>query len=170
VAIISGRAIKRALLYLFASYVFAPVYAAVATATVTAEITSTITVRTINGLVFGSLASGPSTGTLVLSPGGARSTTGGVTVNTAITGSPAAFDIQGDSAATYSITFPAAVILSNGSPNTMVVDNFTSSPTSTGMLDASGQQTLYVGGTLNVGSNQAFGTYSGSLEVIVDYN
>jgi len=165
-----GKATKQVLIYLLASLSYAPAYAAVATATVTAEITSTVTVRTINGLVFGSLSSGTSTGTLVLSPGGSRTTTGGVTVNTAITGNPAAFDVQGDPSATYSVTFPAAVILSNSSPNTMVVDNFTSSPTPTGVLDASGQQTMFVGATLNVGSNQPYGTYSGLLEVTFDYN
>jgi hypothetical protein len=164
------RMIKQIFIIFLVLCSYAPAYAAVATATVTADITTTITVRTINGLVFGSLSSGPSAGTLVLSPGGARTTTGGVNVNTAIIGSPAAFDVQGDPNGTYSVSFPAAVILSNGSPNTMVVDNFTSSLTPDGRLDASGQQTMFVGATLNVGSNQAFGTYSGSLTVTVDYN
>ena len=155
---------------LLALSVTVPAYAATATATVTADITSTMTVRTINGLVFGALAAGAEAGTLMLSAGGARTTTGGVTVNRAIAGSPATFDIQGDPNATYSITFPAAVVMTNGSPNSMVVDKFTSSPEATGVIDASGQQTLFVGGTLNVNSNQAFGTYSGELTVTVDYN
>ncbi|NCF37476.1 MAG: DUF4402 domain-containing protein, partial [Gammaproteobacteria bacterium] len=29
---------------------------------------------------------------------------------------------------------------------------------------------LFVGGTLNVGSNQGFGSYSGIMSVTVDYN
>lgn len=161
---------SQCLVFLLASGVAVPVSAATATATVTADITSTITVRTVSGLVFGAIASNAEAGTLTLSAGGVRTTTGGVTVNSAIAGVPATFDIQGDPNATYSITFPAAVVMDNGSPNSMVVDKFTSSPETTGVIDAGGQQTLFVGGRLNVNSNQAFGTYSGELNVTVDYN
>ena len=164
------KTVKQSFVLLLALSMYVPVYAATATATATADITSTITVRTINGLIFGDISSGAEAGTLALSPGGVRTTTGGVTVNRAIAGSPAAFDVQGDPNATYSITFPAAVIMSNGTPNTMVIDKFTSSPETTGVIDASGQQTLFVGATLNVNSNQSFGTYSGELTVTVDYN
>jgi hypothetical protein len=161
---------KKAFVLLLGVSICVPVYAATATATATANITSTMTVRTINGLFFGDLSAGAESGTLELSPGGTRTTTGGVTVNSAIAGSPAAFDVQGDPNSTYSITFPAAIVMSNGSPNSMVVDKFTSLPEATGVIDASGQQTLYVGATLNVDSNQAFGTYSGELNVTVDYH
>jgi len=164
------KTFKQIFIFLLVIGVCVPASAVVATATVTADITSTITVGTINGLKFGDIAYGATAGTLTLSSGGVRTTTGGVTVNTAIAGSPAAFDVQGDPNATYSITFPAAVIMTNGSPNTMVVDNFTSLPETTGVIDASGQQTLFVGATLNVNSNQSFGTYSGELTVTVDYN
>lgn len=164
------KATKQSFVLLLALSACVPVYAATATATATANITSTLTVRTINGLFFGDLSSSAESGTLALSPGGIRTTTGGVTVNRAIAGSPAAFDIQGDPDSTYAITFPAAVIMTNGSPNSMVVDKFTSLPELTGVMDASGQQTLYVGATLNVDSHQAFGTYSGELNVTVDYN
>ena len=155
---------------LLALSVYVPAFAAIATATATANITNTITVRTINGIFFGDISSSAEAGTLILSAGGVRVTTGGVNVNRAIAGRPATFDIQGDPNATYSVTFPAAVIMTNGSPNSMVIDKFTSSPDTTGVIDASGQQTLYVGATLNVNSNQAFGSYSGELTVTVDYN
>lgn len=147
-----------------------PANAAVATATVIANVTSTIMVTTINGLVFGDISSGTQAGTLALSPSGVRTATGGVTVNTAIAGNSAAFDVQGDPNASYSVTFPAAVIMSNGSPNTMVVDSFTYSPNATNVIDASGQMTIFVGATLNVNSNQAFGSYSGLLNVTIEYN
>jgi len=38
------------------------------------------------------------------------------------------------------------------------------------VIDASGQQTLYVGGTLNVDSHQSFGSYAGELMISVDYH
>jgi len=165
-----GMAVKQVFVILLSLSMCLSVQAATASATATANITSTLTVRTINGLFFGDISSSPEAGTLELSPGGIRTTTGGVTVNRAIAGSPATFDVQGDPNATYSVTFPAAVIMSNGSPNSMVVDKFTSLPETTGVMDASGQQTLYVGGTLNVDSNQAFGSYAGELVISVDYH
>lgn len=165
-----GRVVSQALVVLLTSATCLSANAVTASATATANITSTLTVRTINGMFFGDLSSGAEAGTIELSPSGIRTTTGGVTVNRAIAGSPAAFDVQGDPNSTYSITFPAAVIMSNGSPNSMVVDKFTSLPEASGVIDASGQQTLFVGGTLNVDSNQSFGSYSGELIISVDYH
>jgi hypothetical protein len=52
----------------------------------------------------------------------------------------------------------------------MVVDTFNYSPNTTNVIDASGQLMLYVGATLNVKSNQSFGSYSGELNVTIDYN
>jgi hypothetical protein len=54
----------------------------------------------------------------------------------------------------------------------MTVDNFTSTPTTSGTLSAAGAQTIDVGATLNVGANQAAGTYvSGTpFSVTVNYN
>jgi len=157
------------IILLLSTVMLLPVQAEIATATARANITSTLTVRTINGLFFGDIGASAEAGTLELSPSGVRTTTGGVTVNRAIAGRPATFDVQGDPDSTYSITFPAAIIMSNGSPNSMVVDKFTSFPQTSGVMDASGQQTLYIGGTLNVGSHQAFGEYKGELVISVDY-
>lgn len=147
-----------------------PAGAAVATATVSVDITSTIIVTTVNGLVFGDISSSAQAGTLALSPAGVRTATGGVTVNTAIAGSSAAFNIQGDPNASYSVSFPGSLVMTNGSPNSMVVDNFTYSPNTTSVIGPGGQTTLYVGATLNVNSNQAFGAYTGLLNVTIDYN
>jgi len=49
------------------------------------------------------------------------------------------------------------VVLNGSEGNSMVVDNFTSLPAASGLTDTDGKQTLYVGGTLNVGSNQESG-------------
>lgn len=144
--------------------------AATAIATVEANIVSTISITERNGLGFGDISSSAVAGTVVMAPSGTRTTTGGVTINFAIAGSAAAFDIVGDANASYAITLPVSVVLSDASSNTMVVDSFTSSPTPSGVLDGSGQQTLYVGATLNVGANQPFGSYSGLMSVTVEYN
>lgn len=147
-----------------------PVLAATAIANVQANIIITIGMTTRNGLVFGDISAGATAGTVVLTPTGARTATGGTSINTTTAGNPATFDIQGTPNASFSITLPASVILSDTASHTMTVDNFASSPTPSGVLDGSGQQALLVGATLNVSANQAFGSYSGQMSVTVDYN
>lgn len=146
------------------------VEAATSSATVNANIISTINISTRNGLLFGDIASSSVAGSVILSTNGSRTTTGGATVNSSGSGSPATLDISGDANASFSITLPVSITLSDGSSNSMVVDNFTSSPSPAGVLDSSGKQSLFVGATLNVSSNQPFGSYSGLMSVTVDYN
>ena len=162
----------KALLFLFASSLYLPAHAAVATANVTANIISTISItnQSLSGLVFGDISASSVAGTVVLTPGGSRTSTGGVTVNTTTAASPAAFDVQGDANASYAITLPISVVLTGSTSGSMVVDNFSSSPSAAGLLDGSGTQTLFVGASLNVGSNQAFGSYTGLMAVTVAFN
>jgi len=149
---------------------YTPAQAVTAVATINVNIISTLTLSTLNGLIFGDISSSSIAGTILMTPGGARTATGGANINTSVAGSPAKFDVLGDANASYSISLPVSVILSDTASHTMLVDNFTSSPTPSGVLDGSGQQTLFVGARLNVGSNQAFGAYSGQMSVTVDYN
>lgn len=158
------------LLFWCASAVYAPTQAAVATATVNANVIASIGITSLSGLSFGDISASGIAGTIVMSPDGTRTATGGTTFNSAVAGNPATFDIQGEANSTYSILLPASISLTDASSNNMVVDNFTSVPTPAGVLDGSGQQTLLVGATLNIGSNQAFGSYSGIMSVTVVYN
>lgn len=144
--------------------------AATAIATVDATIINTLGIATTAGLGFGDISAGAVAGTVVMTPAGVRSATGGATLNTATGASAAGFDLTGTPNATFSITLPASSVLSDGGVNTMLVDNFTSSPSSSGVLDSSGKMTVYVGATLNIRSNQAVGAYSGQMTVTVDYN
>ncbi len=146
-----------------------PLHAATAVATVDASIISTLSIATRTGLGFGDISAGVVSGSVVMTPAGTRTSTGGASVNTATAASAASFDLTGTPNASFTITLPASVVLSDGT-NSMLVDNFTSSPTPTGVLDGSGQQTLYVGATLNVEANQPFGDYSGQMAVTVEYN
>lgn len=110
-------------------------------------------------------------GSVVLSPGGARSATGAVELIASGPGTPAQYVVSGDPNLTYAISLPAdgTVALTSGA-NTMPVNSFTSSPGLTGTLGGGGTQALAVGATLSVGSAQAGGTYSGSFDVTVIYN
>jgi len=124
---------------------------------------------------FGNVAVSTAAGTVVLAPAGSRTKTGGVTLPaTAGTVTAASFTVTGTPNYTYAITLPstATTITRGGGTETMTVDNWSSSPATTGTLSSGGSETLTVGGTLNVGGSQVAGTYvSGtSFNVIVNYN
>jgi hypothetical protein len=147
-----------------------PLWAGSVTAPVTARIVSTVNLITLSGMKFGEISASSMPGTIVLEPGGARTSTQGATLNSAVPGGPASFEVIGDPSATYIITLPVAVTLSSANGESMEVDQFTSLPSATGQLDGGGRQTLYVGGTLNVNANQLYGNYSGVMSVTVEYN
>ncbi len=155
---------------LFASSAFAQV---TASATASATIVTPIAITNDVDMNFGNLAVNASVGTVVLTPAGVRSATGGVSFLAATPGTitAASFTVTGLAAATYSITLPAAALTINSGANSMTVDTWTSSPTPTGTLTG-GTETLTVGATLNVGASQAAGTYiSGTpFDVTVNYN
>ena len=140
------------------------------TATVTANIISTASLTNRTGLVFGDIASSNVAGTVVVNPDGSSLGTGGARINSTVSSGPAVFEVQGDPNAVYAITLPVNVVMTAPAGHTMVVDDFASLPTDTGLTDAGGQQLLFVGGRLNVGSNQVFGSYSGLMTVTIEYN
>lgn len=84
-------------------------------------------------------------------------------------GGAASFDLTGSPNATYQITLPAdgQVTLTGSQGGSMTLSSFTSSPSGQGQLSSVGTQTLYVGATIAIGSNQAPGTYSGTINVTV---
>ena len=111
-------------------------------------------------------------GTVVLTPGGSRSVTSGVTLPAGSTGvSAAIFTVTGDGNRTYAITLPSSdvTLTHSGNSATMTVNTFTSNPSGTGTLSG-GTQTLNVGATLNVAVGQLPGVYSGQYTVMVNYN
>jgi len=146
------------------------VFAASITAPVSARIVSTVNLLTLRGMQFGEVTGSHMPGTIVLEPGGARTSTQGATLNSAVPGWPASFEIIGDTLSTFIITLPVSVTLSSASGENMEVNQFTSLPSATGQLDGGGRQTLFVGGTLNVNANQLYGNYSGVMSVTVEYN
>lgn len=164
------RLVLALLFSLYASVVQLPAYSATATATVTVNVISTIGLNNLSGMVFGDISSSASAGIVLLNTSGSRIATGGVTINSAVPGGAATFDVIGDPNASYAITLPTSVVLTNPSGNSMLVDNFTSTPVFYGLLDAGGRQSLQVGARLNVTNNQVFGAYTGLMSVTVEYN
>jgi len=153
----------------FSSVTFAQVGA---TATATATIVSPIAITKNVDMNFGNVAVSSTAGTVILTPAGARSATGGVTLPATVgTVSAAAFTVTGTTGYTYTIAITGSPLTVTSGGNTMTVNAFTYTPTSPATL-AAGNNALTVGATLNVGASQASGTYvSGTpFTVTVNYN
>lgn len=148
---------------------------ATGSATATGTIVTPISIVKVDDMNFGNVAvSATTAGTVVMTPAGGTSTTGGVTLPaTAGTVSAASFTVSGEGTYTYAITLPATdyTITHTIDASTMAVNTFTSTPTGTGALTA-GSQTLNVGATLNVDAGQSAGTYTNAtgFDVTVNYN
>lgn len=146
------------------------VQAATTTAVVEANIVSTINLVAQNGIVFGDIAASGIPGTVTIDTGGSRTTTGGATVNTSTSGTPAKFEVSGDPNAYFIITLPVSVVITSDAGDKMTVENFNSVPAGNGQIDASGKQNLFVGATMKVESFQPFGSYRGIMTTTIEYN
>ena len=145
-----------------------------ATATASSTIVTPIGITKTVDMNFGNVAINSTTaGTVVLAPAGTRTSTGGVTLPaTAGTVAAAEFNVTGANNYTFSITLPSTSHEIKSGSNTMSVTGFTSTPTPTGTLSATGSATVKVGATLHVSAGQAVGTYTSvtPFEVTVNYN
>ena len=145
------------------------------TATATATIVTPISIVNDFDMNFGNVAvQSTAGGTVVLTTGGVRSRTNGVTLPPAAPGTvtAASFTVSGEAGYTYTITLPSvAHPIKSGLVNTMTVTDFLSDPLTTGILTG-GTQTLNVGATLNVSAGQPAGLYVSptAFDVIVNYN
>ena len=144
------------------------VNAASTTTTIEANIVSTINIIAQNGVTFGDIGPSATPGTVSVDANGSRTTTGGVTITTSTAGLPAQFEVSGDPNSTYGISLPTSVVITSTAGDNMTVNNFNTA--ANGQLDAGGKQNLDVVATLNVGSFQAFGAYSGIMSATVEYN
>lgn len=155
---------------------FADKGTAIASATVIA--TPVVLTKTAD-LSFGRFATG-APGSITISTGGVRTVSGGVLPSSSdgATMTAATFVVSGASGAAYSITHGGTTALSRtAGPETMAMTKFsavtaanaTDGTAAGGTLNA-GTQSIYVGGTLTVGANQAAGAYTGTISVTVEYN
>ncbi len=122
---------------------------------------------------FKTVAASATAGTVVMAAtsGAALTPTGGVTV---VSGTPTAgkFTVTGEGTQVFTITLPTGAETLTGSVSgDITVDEWTCSEASlTTAALVGGTLVFYVGGTLNVGVEEVAGTYSGSFNIIVDYN
>jgi Mat/Ecp fimbriae major subunit len=121
---------------------------------------------------FKTVSASGTAGTVVMAAtsGAALTPTGGVTV---ISGTPTAgtFTVTGEGTQVFTITLPAGASTLTGSvAGTMTVDTWTCSEALTTAALVGGTLVFYVGGTLNVDADEVAGLYSGTFNIIVDYN
>jgi hypothetical protein len=152
------------------------------TATSTAAVIKPITLSVGQILNFGRFAGSAEAGTLTVTTDGARTSTGGVVESSVDAGlvKAATFNVVGENNATYAIDYTTtATVFTNGTSSedmtfTKITDlsasTITSDDITTGELNASGDQTIFVGGTLAVGIDQPKGAYAGDIVVAVEYN
>ena len=144
-------------------------------ATTTAVLVTPISIAKTTDMHFGTVAASSTAGTVVLDyangrtkTGGASLPTGGVAVTTAV------FTVTGQGSSGFSVAIPTLpVTLSNG-VQTMTVTNFLCDAGAATTLSG-GTKVLNVGATLNVGADQAAGTYTHAADatglfVTVNYN
>lgn len=133
-------------------------------------ISDTLAITKTADLIFGTIQSGSTQGTVTIGTDGVRSTTGGVTLSNTDVGHAASFDITTSSHGSFSISLPKRVTLT-GPGASMRANKFTSSPSSiTGNLNSNKKATLNIGATLGVSANQLPGDYSGTFNVIINAN
>lgn len=161
---------KKILAFSIVLFAFTAGAFAQATATATATIVAPITIARTADMSFGNIIADADGGTVVLVPAGTRTLNGLTSPSIQGTIANASFTVTGLDGATYSISLPATHTINSGG-NSMIVDTFSSDPSGTGLLTG-GTQILNVGATLNVGLNQAAGTYTNAagFTVTVNYN
>jgi hypothetical protein len=129
-------------------------------------------------LVFGKFAPGGG-GVVTVATDGARTTTGPILSISGSTPTAAKFDVAGDNSSTYGITWSGAAVLTDSvSTETMALSKIsdltaagaTTGEVSSGTLNGSGAQSIYLGGELTVGVAQPDGTYIGDVTATVEYN
>lgn len=154
-------------------------FAAAASTASTATVITPIAITKSVDLVFGKFARGAG-GSVTVSTSGARTATGAILSTVGSTPTAAKFDVTGDGASTYSITWSGATALTTGVGGvgeTMAlarISALTNAGATTGEVTSgtltSGAQSIYLGGTLTVGAAQVSGAYTGSVTATVEYN
>lgn len=144
-----------------------------ATATATATIITPISIEKKVDLNFGNIVANSTGGTVAIATDNTPTYNKVSAPSIPGTRTAASFEVKGFAGVTYAIQLPTTITLTrDGGKETMTVNNFVSNPNGTGLLSASGSQTVNVGATLNVGANQLAGTYKNTtdLKVTVNYN
>ncbi len=140
---------------------------------VTATVKKSLSIGKVSDLRFGSMFK-PSSGSYVATISGvtgalsASPTSAAGNLLTSATGA-ATYTIAGEPNATFSLSYPSTMTMTaGGSSLTATLSSATTTGTKT--MPVTGTMPLVIGGSITVGSAQAYGAYSGSFSVTVAYN
>jgi spore coat protein U-like protein len=142
------------------------------TAGVGVTIVAPLQVAKQGDLEFGGIIPASTSETVTLDVSGAREVTGGLTlVATFPAAVGARFMVRGGASALFNVALPGSTTLSRvgGGATDMAVTDFVSSTGPWGSLGADGTQQVVVGATLHVGADQPIGRYTGTFEVLIEY-
>jgi len=138
-----------------------------------AAIVEPIRIVAVNGLRFGQIARPSTIGTIVMSPLGVITATGGLLPSKAIvqtgTRGPGSFTITGDPNRAFRLILPIGSLILRSGTQIVRITAMSSNITGTPSLSATGSFALTVGATLLLGANQPIGTYSGTYTATVVY-
>lgn len=140
-----------------------------ATATGKALILLPLSITKLNDLDFGTVVSSSSSGTVsIAADGSGQSVTGGVTPVASGTATRAVFAGGGTAGQQVNIFLAPPANLSDGNGHSVGIS--LSLDNSLVTIDSTRAFSVGIGGTVNVGPNQADGTYSGTFTVLAQYN
>jgi len=125
-------------------------------------------IKILKSMEFGTIAADATLpGYVTIDPVTKTKTVGGGVYDFGGGDRPMHFDIRGDKGMPYTITLPSSVTLTSGA-SSMTLGNFTTDVPLVGVF-VSGMYHVNLGGTLQVAANQAPGTYSGLIDITVNY-
>ncbi len=171
------KKIAKSLTILIAGFLFCINASAQLTASssATAVIYSALSITNTQDLDFGVIIPSAAAGTVAMNAAGAVVLTN-VTAHPSSAPLPAVFHVVGEPNETYDIAITdPPVTLTGPAANTMTISAIVSNPAegvNTGLLSGAGVQDISIGGTLQVGINQAAGTYTNAnaITVTINYN
>jgi hypothetical protein len=143
-----------------------------ATSGATATIVQGAAVTKNTNLRFGALIPGILGGTVTVNTAGLRAYLGTMTFLSSVTApfSAANFSVLGQPNQLFSVALPlTATLTRQGGTETILLTTIVANPLLFATLDAAGNGTMSVGGTIVVAAGQAPGYYVGSFTVIVNY-
>ncbi|MEK6636463.1 MAG: DUF4402 domain-containing protein [Pseudomonadota bacterium] len=158
----------------------APVQAKTTPGLAKTVVVSRLSFLNTEGLEFGSLLAGTTAGTVIVSPTGVRTKTGGVTLVGGLV-QPARFAGRGSLNQTVLVSLTAnnSTLRRVGGTETMTLDQLTIGSTPTAVLTTRPQSfrigsptgifNFPIGGRLNVNANQVPGDYEGTFNVTLNY-
>jgi hypothetical protein len=127
-----------------------------------------IGITLLQNLDFGSLGVATTSGTATVDANGIKTVSAGI-LDLGGVALPAVFQITGEKNVVFTITLPASATINPIAGAGVLLTDFQSTPSLTGILDNTGKATVTVGATINLSPGMPESTYSGPFDIQVSY-